>query len=123
MPRSGGSVPPKTLASICAVVAGAALTLLLLDLDYNANNVIAVANPVEKMLGLRQPWSEYGNHGLRMIGVPFNNFDGLEPGGAAWRARKPPTIDMPLPLKSPLKPSCRKERPSTAEGCSTPELP
>ena len=40
----------ETIASIAAVAAGAALALLLLDLDYNSNNVIAVANPLEKML-------------------------------------------------------------------------
>ena len=33
-----------------ALIAGAALTLLLLDLDYNAANAIAVVNPLEKML-------------------------------------------------------------------------
>jgi hypothetical protein len=41
---------PETLASMFAVIAGAALTLLLLDLDYNAANAIAVVNPLEKML-------------------------------------------------------------------------
>ena len=40
----------ETLASIFAVIAGAALTLLLLDLDTNAANAIAVVNPLEKML-------------------------------------------------------------------------
>lgn len=40
----------ETLASICAVTAGVALTLLLLDVAYNASNVIAVFNPLEKML-------------------------------------------------------------------------
>jgi hypothetical protein len=40
----------ETLVSICAAFAGAALTLLLLDVAYNANNVIAVFNPLEKML-------------------------------------------------------------------------
>jgi hypothetical protein len=40
----------ETLASMFAVIAGAALALLLLDLDYNAANVIAVVNPLEKML-------------------------------------------------------------------------
>ena len=40
----------ETLASMSAVIAGAALTLLLLDLDYNAANAIAVVNPLEKML-------------------------------------------------------------------------
>jgi hypothetical protein len=40
----------ETVASIAAVVAGASLAALLLDLDYNPSNVIAVANPLEKML-------------------------------------------------------------------------
>jgi hypothetical protein len=40
----------ETFASIAAVAAGAAIALLALDLDYNASNVIAVFNPVEKML-------------------------------------------------------------------------
>ena len=33
-----------------AMAAGASIALLLLDLAYNANNVIAVFNPLEKML-------------------------------------------------------------------------
>jgi hypothetical protein len=45
----------ETLASIFAVIAGAALTLLLLDLDYNAANAIAVVNPLEKMLTFADP--------------------------------------------------------------------
>src|ERR1700761_3296409 len=36
----------ETLASMFAVIAGATLTLLLLNLDYNAANVIAVVNPL-----------------------------------------------------------------------------
>lgn len=40
----------ETVASIAAVIGGASLALLLLDLDYNTSNVIAVANPLEKML-------------------------------------------------------------------------
>jgi hypothetical protein len=40
----------ETLASMAAVAAGAAIALLALDLQYNANNVIAVINPLEKML-------------------------------------------------------------------------
>ena len=40
----------ETLASMFAVAAGALVTLLLLDLQYDASNVIAVANPLEKML-------------------------------------------------------------------------
>lgn len=45
----------ETLASIVAVIAGAALTLLLLNLDYNTANVIAVVNPLEKMLTFADP--------------------------------------------------------------------
>jgi hypothetical protein len=40
----------ETLASISAIAAGASLALLVLDLEYNASNVIAVLNPLEKML-------------------------------------------------------------------------
>jgi hypothetical protein len=40
----------ETLASVSAMVLGAALALLVLDLEYNARNVIAVFNPLEKML-------------------------------------------------------------------------
>jgi hypothetical protein len=46
---------PETLASMSAVIAGAALTLLLLKLDYNAANAIAVVNPLEKMLTFADP--------------------------------------------------------------------
>jgi hypothetical protein len=40
----------ETLASMAAIAAGAAVALLALDLDYNSGNVIAVFNPLEKML-------------------------------------------------------------------------
>jgi hypothetical protein len=40
----------ETLASMAAIVAGASVALLALNLDYNASNVIAVFNPLEKML-------------------------------------------------------------------------
>jgi hypothetical protein len=40
----------ETLASMSAVAAGALITLLVLDLEYNPSNVIAVVNPLEKML-------------------------------------------------------------------------
>ena len=40
----------ETLASISAVAVGASLALLVLDLEYNTSNVIAVFNPLEKML-------------------------------------------------------------------------
>lgn len=40
----------ETLASIFAMIAGASLGLLALNIEYNVNNVIAVINPIEKML-------------------------------------------------------------------------
>ena len=40
----------ETFASMAAVAAGASVALLALNLDYNTANVIAVFNPVEKML-------------------------------------------------------------------------
>jgi hypothetical protein len=40
----------ETLASMAAGVAGASLALLALNLDYNPSNVVAVFNPIEKML-------------------------------------------------------------------------
>lgn len=40
----------ETLASMFAMVTGASLTLLLLYLAYDTRNVIAIANPLEKML-------------------------------------------------------------------------
>jgi hypothetical protein len=40
----------ETLTSICAVVAGSAIALLALEVSYNTSNVIAVVNPLEKML-------------------------------------------------------------------------
>jgi hypothetical protein len=40
----------ETLASMAALAAGAALALPALNLDYNTSNVIAVFNPMEKML-------------------------------------------------------------------------
>jgi hypothetical protein len=40
----------ETLASMAAMVAGASVALLALNLAYNASNVIAVFNPLEKML-------------------------------------------------------------------------
>jgi hypothetical protein len=40
----------ETLAAMSAVIAGASIALFLLDADYNTGNVIAVINPLEKML-------------------------------------------------------------------------
>jgi hypothetical protein len=40
----------ETLASMAAIAAGASIALLALELEYNTGNVIAVLNPLEKML-------------------------------------------------------------------------
>jgi hypothetical protein len=40
----------ETLASMFAMAAGASIALLALNLEYNTSNVIAVLNPLEKML-------------------------------------------------------------------------
>jgi hypothetical protein len=40
----------ETLASMAAIAAGASVALLALNLDYNSGNVVAVFNPLEKML-------------------------------------------------------------------------
>jgi hypothetical protein len=40
----------ETLASVSAMAAGASIALLVLNLDYNTGNVIAVFNPLEKMI-------------------------------------------------------------------------
>jgi hypothetical protein len=40
----------ETIAAMSAVVAGAAIALFLLKIDYNTDNLIAVINPLEKML-------------------------------------------------------------------------
>ncbi len=40
----------ETLASMCAIAIGASVALLALNIEYNASNVIAVFNPLEKML-------------------------------------------------------------------------
>jgi len=45
----------ETLASIAAAVGGAALALLALRLSYNIGNVVAVMNPLERMLSFADP--------------------------------------------------------------------
>jgi hypothetical protein len=53
----------ETLASIGAVAAGAAITLLLLNLAYDTSNVVAVFNPLEKMLTFADPSTADAAHG------------------------------------------------------------
>lgn len=51
----------ETLATIFAVIAGASLALLALNLNYNAGNVAAVINPVEKMLPFAASGADAGS--------------------------------------------------------------
>ncbi len=67
----------ETLASVLAVVAGAALALLLLDLDYNTANVIALANPLEKMLTFADPNTANAANGSSLAAVVLLLLDGL----------------------------------------------
>jgi len=59
----------ETLASIGAMAVGAALTLLLLHLAYDTRNVIAVFNPLEKMLTFADPSTADAAHGSLLSAV------------------------------------------------------
>ena len=67
----------ETIASIAAVIAGAALALLVLDLDYNTNNVIAVANPLEKMLTFADARTSDAANGSSLAATLLLLLDGL----------------------------------------------
>jgi hypothetical protein len=69
--------PAETVATIAAVVAGAAVALLVLDLDYNTNNVIAVVNPLEKMLTFADAKTSDAANGSHLAAVVFLMLDGL----------------------------------------------
>jgi len=57
----------ETVASLFAVTAGAAFGLLALMLQYNPANVVAVINPVEKMLVFAGPPPEAGGSALALL--------------------------------------------------------
>lgn len=67
----------ETLASMFAVIAGGSIALLLLDLDYNANNVIAVFNPLEKMLVFADASTSGAANGSSLAAVFLLLLDGL----------------------------------------------
>jgi hypothetical protein len=69
--------PAETLASMFAIVAGASLVLLALDFEYNANNVIAVINPLEKMLTFADASTADAANGAGAWGIPLLLFDGV----------------------------------------------
>jgi hypothetical protein len=67
----------ETFASILAVAAGAAIALLLLKVDYNTSNVIAVANPLEKMLTFADAGTANAANGSNPFAVVLLLVDGL----------------------------------------------
>jgi hypothetical protein len=67
----------ETLAAIAAVIAGASIALLLLDADYNTGNVIAVINPLEKMLVFADANTSGAANGSSLAAVVLLLLDGL----------------------------------------------
>ncbi len=69
--------PAETLASISAVVAGASVALLALNLEYNTSNVIAVFNPLEKMLTFADSDTTAAANGSSLWRVLWLLLDGI----------------------------------------------
>ncbi|MGH6739560.1 MAG: hypothetical protein ACREDY_11120, partial [Bradyrhizobium sp.] len=69
--------PSETLASIFAAAAGAAIALLVLDVDYNTSDVIAVVNPLEKMLVFADAGTTNAANGSNPFAVFLLLLDGL----------------------------------------------
>jgi hypothetical protein len=69
--------PAETLVSMFAVAAGSATALLVLDFAYNTNNVIAVFNPLEKMLTFADAGTNDAASGPGMWGIVLLLLDGV----------------------------------------------
>ena len=67
----------ETLASIAAVITGAALALFALDVAYDARDVIAVVNPLEKMLAFADTSTVDAASGGNPFAVLWLLLDGL----------------------------------------------
>lgn len=67
----------ETLASMFAMAAGALTMLLALDLQYNAGNVIAVFNPLEKMLTFADATTSDAASGSNLFGILRLLLDGV----------------------------------------------
>jgi hypothetical protein len=67
----------ETLTSIFAVAAGALIALLALNFEFNAKDVIAVFNPIEKMLSFTDPSTSDLANGVSLSGLLAPLFDGL----------------------------------------------
>jgi hypothetical protein len=67
----------ETLASMFAMAAGASIALLALDLEYNTSNVIAVVNPMEKMLTFADASTTDVANGSGLSGILLLLLDGV----------------------------------------------
>jgi hypothetical protein len=69
--------PSETLASMAAVAAGALIALTALNIEYNASNVIAVFNPLEKMLTFADTNTSGAASGSSLSGILLLLLDGV----------------------------------------------
>ncbi len=67
----------ETVASIMAIVAGGAAALLVLNVDFNAADVIAVFNPLEKMLTFADASTSSAANGSSPVAVLLLLLEGL----------------------------------------------
>jgi hypothetical protein len=67
----------ETLASMSAIAAGALVALLALNIEYNAGNVIAVFNPLEKMLAFADADTTTAVRGSGLPGILWLLLDGI----------------------------------------------
>jgi hypothetical protein len=67
----------ETLASMFAVAAGALIGLLALKLEFNAKDIIAVANPIEKMLTFADAGTADLANGASLRAIVLPLFEGL----------------------------------------------
>jgi hypothetical protein len=67
----------ETLASLAAVALGSLIALLALKLEYNASNVIAVVNPLEKMLTFADTNTAGAANGSSLAAILLLLFEGI----------------------------------------------
>jgi hypothetical protein len=67
----------ETLASMFAVAAGALIALLALKFEFDARDVIAVFNPLEKMLSFTDPGTADLANGASLWGIVTPLFEGI----------------------------------------------
>jgi hypothetical protein len=67
----------ETIAAMSAIAAGASIALLALNVDYNAGNVIAVFNPLEKMITFADTTTTNAANGSNPAAILLLLLDGL----------------------------------------------